>query len=68
KMIAVASDFSDRSIVHLDLIQTFKTLPNTEFKFRFAAIDADPSKKTDTTLKVDGESYNEYRFEINYLF
>ncbi|MDO9207368.1 MAG: OprD family outer membrane porin, partial [Sulfuricurvum sp.] len=47
KMIAVASDFSDRSIVHLDLIQTFKTLPNTEFKFRFAAIDADPSKKTD---------------------
>lgn len=68
KMIAVASDFSDRSMVHLDLIQTFKSVPNTEFKFRFAAINADPSKKTDTTLKVDGESYNEYRFEINYLF
>lgn len=68
KMIAKASDFSDRSMVHIDLIQNFKTLPNMEFKFRFAAIDAEPSRKTSDTLVMDGESYNEYRFEINYLF
>lgn len=64
----LASDFSDRSMVHIDLIQTFKSLPNTEFKFRFAAIDADPSKKTSSNLSTDYESYNEYRFEMNYLF
>jgi hypothetical protein len=68
KMLAVASDLSDRSIIHLDLIQTFKTLPNMEFKFRFAAIDAEASTKTSPTLVVNGESYNEYRFEVNYLF
>lgn len=66
KNIALASDFSDRSMVHVDLIQTFKSLPNTEFKFRFAAIDADNSAKTSTT--IDKESYQEYRFEMNYLF
>jgi hypothetical protein len=68
KNLAGTSDLTDRSMVHVDLIQTFKTLPNTEFKFRFAAIDADISKKTSSTLTVDRESYNEYRFEINYLF
>lgn len=68
KNIALASDFSDRSMVHVDLIQTFKALPNTEFKFRFATVDADASKKTSSTLTVDKESYNEYRFEMNYLF
>ena len=68
KNIALASDLSDRSMVHVDLIQTFKSLPNTEFKFRFATINADPSKKTSTTLTTDYESYNEYRFEVNYLF
>lgn len=65
---ALASDISDRSMVHVDLIQTFKTLPNMEFKFRFAAIDADNSIKTSKTTDIDRESYNEYRFEINYLF
>ena len=68
KNLAGTSDLTDRSMVHVDLIQTFKTLPDMEFKFRFAAIDADISKKTSPTLTVDKESYNEYRFEINYLF
>ena len=66
KNLAKSSDFSDRSMVHIDLIQTLKSVPNTEFKFRFAAIDAEPSTKTGAP--IDGESYNEYRFEINYLF
>ncbi|MCX6073543.1 MAG: OprD family outer membrane porin [Campylobacterales bacterium] len=68
KNIALASDFSDRTILHVDLIQEFKALPNTEFKFRFATVNADASKKTSTTLATDYESYNEYRFEMNYLF
>jgi len=68
KNAALASDLSDRSMVHLDLIQTLKSLPNTEFKFRFAAINAANSAKTSLTTGLDRESYNEYRFEINYLF
>lgn len=61
---AATSGFTDRNIFHVDAWQTFKSLPNTEFKFRFATVDADPSVG-DT---IDYNSYNEYRFEINYLF
>lgn len=68
KNLAGTSDLSDRSILHLDLIQTFKAIPNAEFKFRFATIDADNSPKTSLTTGLDKESYNEYRFEMNYLF
>ena len=55
---------SDRTILHVDLIQEFKSIPNTEFKFRFATVDAKPT----ALLTTDYESYNEYRFEVNYLF
>ena len=55
---------TDRNIFHVDVIQNFKSLPNAEFKFRFATVNADP--KVGTT--VDYESYDEYRFEVNYLF
>lgn len=66
---AFVSTFTDRNIFHVDAWQTFKALPNTEFKFRFATIDAD-SAYTSATAQgtVDYNSYNEYRFEINYLF
>jgi hypothetical protein len=61
---AATTGFTDRDIFHVDAWQTFKALPNTEFKFRFATIDADPAVGAST----DYNSYNEYRFEINYLF
>lgn len=61
---AATSGFTDRDIFHVDAWQTFKSLPNTEFKFRFATIDADPAVGATT----DYNSYNEYRFEVNYLF
>ncbi len=61
---AATSGFTDRDIFHVDAWQTFASLPNTEFKFRFATVDADPSVG-DT---IDYNSYNEYRFEVNYLF
>jgi hypothetical protein len=58
-----------RNIFHVDATQTFKSLPNTEFKFRFATVDADPAYTSATVQStVDNNSYNEYRFEINYLF
>lgn len=59
-----ASKLTDRDTIHVDVWKTFKALPNTEFKFRFATIDAE---KTPGDAK-DYNSYNEYRFEINYLF
>ena len=61
---SATSGFTDRDIFHVDAWQTFKALPNTEFKLRFATVDADPA----TAGGVDYNSYNEYRFEINYLF
>jgi hypothetical protein len=61
---AATTGFTDRNIFHVDAWQTFKSLPNTEFKFRFATVDADPA----VGATVDYNSYNEYRFEINYLF
>jgi len=68
KMLSGASAFSDRTIFHVDAWQTFKALPNTEFKFRFATVNADPVLTSTTTDQTDYASYNEYRFEINYLF
>lgn len=61
---AAISGFTDRTIFHVDATQTFKTLPNTEFKFRFATVNADPA----VGATIDYNSYNEYRFEMNYLF
>lgn len=68
KIIAKSTDLSDRNIFHIDFIQEFSFLPNAEFRFRFAAISADPSSKTSPTLTHDYESYNDYRLELNYLF
>ncbi|MDP3588188.1 MAG: OprD family outer membrane porin [Sulfuricurvum sp.] len=68
KMLAGSSTFSDRTIFHVDAWQTFKALPNTEFKLRFATITADPVTTTAVPVITDYASYNEYRFEINYLF
>ncbi|MGZ8547531.1 MAG: OprD family outer membrane porin [Sulfuricurvum sp.] len=61
---AAVSGFTDRDIFHVDMWKTFKAVPNTEFKLRFATVNADPKIGTTT----DYNSYNEYRFEINYLF
>jgi len=55
---------TDRSIIHLDVQKTFKNSPNLELKFRAAMIDADQS----VGAAEDYNSYNEYRFEVNYLF
>lgn len=61
---ALTSGFTDRSITMVDLWKTFKEVPNTEFKFRMGLVDADKAPNA----TVDYNSYDEYRFEINYLF
>ena len=52
---------ADMSVVHIDLVQ--QLTPQLDAKVRFATVDAD-----NRTNGVDKDSYNEYRFEINYLF
>jgi hypothetical protein len=53
---------SDRNVLHLDAIYKIKALPGLEARVRMAFVDADDN--------FDGRdpSYNEYRFEMNYLF
>jgi hypothetical protein len=54
---------TDRKIWYFHAIEVFKALPNTEFRFRFADVDA----KRNVLAHVD-DSYQEYRLEMNYLF
>lgn len=63
KSLAGSIASSDRDIIYLDAIQSFKALPNAEFKFRFANVDAAANLKTGLN-----DSYKEYRLEMNYLF
>ncbi|MDD3506097.1 MAG: OprD family outer membrane porin [Sulfurimonas sp.] len=52
---------ADLSIIHIDLLQKFT--PTLDAKIRLGFVDAD-----NRTSGVNKDSYNEYRFEINYLF
>ena len=53
---------SDRTVLHLDAIYAVPSMPGLEARVRMAFVDADDN--------FDGRdpSYNEYRFEMNYLF
>ena len=66
---AYTSGFTDRDIFHVDVWKTFKEVPNTEFKFRFATVNADNGYTSPGVQGTnDYASYDEYRFEVNYLF
>jgi len=52
---------ADSKVIHFDLLK--KLSPNIYTKLRIGLVDADPK----STGKSD-VSYNEYRFELNYLF
>ncbi|SMC08643.1 OprD family outer membrane porin [Nitratiruptor tergarcus] len=59
---------ADSNIIHLDLVEKIKSVPGLYLKFRTGIVSGD-----DDTIAADGKlkkdpSYNEYRFEINYLF
>jgi hypothetical protein len=53
---------TDRGNIHADMWYKFPFLPDLEAKVRIGLVDAD-----DTTAGAD-PSYNEFRFELNYLF
>lgn len=53
---------ADSNILHIDLRKQFT--PTFDAKIRMAFVDADER----VSNGVDKDSYNEYRFELNYLF
>ena len=59
---------ADSKIVHLDLVEKVKSIPGLYVKFRMGLVNGDDNiHDINGKLKKD-PSYNEYRFEINYLF
>jgi len=59
---------ADSNVIHLDLVEKVKSMPGLYVKFRLGVVNGD-----DDTIAMDGTkkrdpSYNEYRFEVNYLF
>ncbi|WP_345986260.1 OprD family outer membrane porin [Sulfurimonas sp. HSL-1656] len=54
---------ADSNILHIDLIEKIKAIPGMEAKVRVGLVDA-----KDREAGYDKDSYNEYRFELNYLF
>ena len=56
-----AGALADNKVVHIDLVQ--QITPQLDARVRFGNVNAD--NRLDGT---DKDSYNEYRFEINYLF
>lgn len=58
-----AGNQADSNVIHIDMWKKFKAIPNFEAKVRLGFISAD-----DRVAGGDKDSYNEYRFELNYLF
>jgi len=56
---------ADTTVIHLDAIQKIKSFPGLEARVRIGIVNGDP--QTGAVTKAD-PSYNEYRFELNYLF
>jgi len=56
---------ADSNILNIDAIQKFKSMPGLEARVRIAFVSGDA--QTGAVTKND-PSYNEYRFELNYLF
>jgi len=59
---------ADSNIVHLDLIEKIKSIPGLYLKFRMGLVNGDDDTRDINGVIKPDPSYNEYRFEINYLF
>lgn len=57
----VAGVQADSNVIHIDLVQ--QITPQLDARFRFANVNAD-----NRTTGIDKDSYDEYRFEVNYFF
>jgi len=58
-----AGNQADSNILHIDIREQIKAVPGLEAKIRVGLVDA---KERESGVNKD--SYNEYRFELNYLF
>ena len=59
---------ADSNVIHLDAIKKFKSMPGLEARVRIGLVSGDDDTVAqDGTVKAD-PSYNEYRFELNYLY
>jgi hypothetical protein len=59
---------ADSKILTLDILKYFESMPNLYIKTRLAYVDGESQNLSeDGTVKKD-PSYNELRFEVNYLF
>lgn len=59
---------ADSNVLWMDFVQNIKPVPGLSAKLRLALVDSDDDT-VDMTGKVKPDSsYNEYRFEMNYLF
>ncbi|RUM73588.1 MAG: hypothetical protein DSZ11_05550 [Sulfurovum sp.] len=59
---------ADSNVVTLDILKYFDSIPNLYLKMRMAHVDGESKEMAlDGTVKKD-PSYNELRFEVNYLF
>jgi hypothetical protein len=54
---------ADSNILHMDFRKQFASVPGLDAKIRIGLVSAD-----DRVTGGDKDSYNEYRFELNYLF
>ncbi len=54
---------ADSNVIHIDIREQVKAVPGLDAKIRIGLVDA-----KDREGSVDKDSYNEYRFELNYLF
>jgi len=59
--------YADSDVLTLDVLKEIESIPNLYLKFRMGHIVGDPLIKNGQIKKLD-PSYDEARFEINYLF
>ena len=59
---------ADSRVWHIDFIKSFMSLPNLEARVRIGLIDGDSNTIAQDGTKKADPSYNEYRFELNYLY
>ncbi len=59
--------YADNDVFTLDILKEIQSVPNLYLKFRMAHVFGDPLVENGQIKKLD-PSYDEVRFEINYLF
>jgi len=58
---------ADSDVIHIDLVKQLTEKLHARFRFGFVDAQGDIQRANLGGVKYDG-SYNEYRFELNYLF